>query len=76
LCSLAFRAASACTAATRATSVAASLASSDESVVVTESEEDAADSQALFLALFVTVYVVLPFKPEIVKGYVVVPAEI
>ena len=52
-CSLAFLAASAA-ATTRAASAVASLASSDESVVVAESEEDAVDSPALFLALIVT----------------------
>jgi hypothetical protein len=52
-CSFAFLAASAA-ATTRAASAVASLASNDESVVVAESEEDAVDSPALFLALIVT----------------------
>ena len=86
-CSFALRAASAFAAATRATSAAAavtraasaaaaSFASNDASVVVAESDEDAVDSPTLFLALIVTEYAVLPLKPVMVKGDVVVPADV
>ncbi len=62
--------------ATRAASAAASLASRDKSVVVADNEDDAVDSPTLFLALIVTEYIVRPLKPVIVKGEVVVPADV